>query len=331
MSGRRSIGRFTVNSVGLGCMALSNGYGYPPSRDEAVRLLNRALDLGYDLLDTAALYGLGNNELLIGEAIGHRRDEFILASKAGMTDVDGNRAIDGRPSTLKHTLDQSLRRLRTDVIDLYYLHRWDKTVPIEASVGALADMVAAGKIRAIGLSEVSTGTLQRAAKIHPIAAVQNEYSPWTRNVELGLLEATKAMGAALVAFAPLARGMLAGSIQSRQDLPPADLRRNLPRFDPENLASNLSLSARFRTLAEEAGCTPAQLSLGWLLARGDHVVPIPGATSIAHLEENAKAAALDLGERMLKRIDALIEADAVAGARYGPTSLAEVDTENFHQ
>src|SRR5687767_9624607 len=203
MVAKRRLGPFTVHPIGLGCMSLSHAYGTPPAAADATRLLNRALDLGYDLIDTAALYGFGANERLIGEAIGHRRSEFVLASKCGMTGVDGRRVIDGRPETLRRTLDESLARLRTDVIDLYYLHRWDKSVPIEESIGEMARFVEQGKVRALGLSEVSAATLRKANSVHPIAAVQNEYSPWSRNVELAVLDATRELGAALVCFSPI--------------------------------------------------------------------------------------------------------------------------------
>ncbi|MGZ8282490.1 MAG: aldo/keto reductase, partial [Allosphingosinicella sp.] len=222
MTARRKIGPFEVNPVGLGCMSLSHAYGSPPDAEHGRRLLNRALDIGYDFVDTAALYGFGANESLIGEAIAHRRSEFVLASKCGMTGVDGKRVIDGRPETLRSTLEDSLRRLRVETIDLYYLHRWDRKVPIEESVGALSEMVAAGKLRAIGLSEVSAATLRRAQAVHPVAAVQNEYSPWSRNVELGVLAATRELGTALVAFSPTARGFLAGAVRSSADFEEKD-------------------------------------------------------------------------------------------------------------
>ncbi|WP_243455905.1 aldo/keto reductase [Sphingosinicella sp. BN140058] len=308
-------------------MSLSHAYGTPPPRDHAARLLGRALDLGNDLLDTAALYGFGANEELIGEALGHRRREFTLASKCGMQGVDGKRVIDGRPETLRRTLEDSLRRLRTDVIDLYYLHRWDKKVPIEESVGALADMVREGKVRAIGLSEVSAATLRRAHAVHPIAAVQNEYSPWSRNVELGVLDASQELGTALVAFSPLARGFLAGAIRSADQLAEGDIRRGMPRFQGDNLAANLTLLGKFEALAAEAGCTPAQLSLAWVLARGDHVVAIPGTTSLDHLEQNKRAVTVDAG--LLARIDALFTPEAVAGPRYPAATEAEIDTETW--
>lgn len=327
MSAKRSIGPLQVGAIGLGCMSLSHAYGTPPPREEAARLLNRALDLGYDLLDTAALYGFGANEELVGEALAHRRGEFTLASKCGMQGVDGKRVIDGRPETLRRTLEESLRRLRTDVIDLYYLHRWDKNVPIEDSVGALAEMVVEGKVRAIGLSEVSAATLRRAHAVHPIAAVQNEYSPWSRNVEMGVLDAARELGTALVAFSPLARGFLAGAIRSADQLAEGDIRRGMPRFQGDNLTTNLALLGRFEALAAEAGCTPAQLSLAWVLARGDHVVAIPGTTSLDHLDENKRAMTVDAD--LLARVDALFTPEAVAGPRYPAATEAEIDTETW--
>jgi hypothetical protein len=329
MMNKRTIGPFTLGPIGLGCMSLSHAYGAPPDSAHSAWLLNHALDIGCDFFDSAALYGFGANESLIGEAIGHRRTEYVLASKCGMTGVDGKRVVDGRPETLLRTLDDSLARLRTEAIDLYYLHRWDKAVPIEDSVGALGQMVAEGKVRAIGLSEVSAATLRRAHAVHPIAAVQNEYSPWSRNVEIGLLETAKELGTALVAFSPTARGFLAGRVQSADDLEEGDLRRTMPRFQGENFRRNLGLYARFTALAEEVGCTPAQLSLAWLLTRGDHVVPIPGTTSIRHLEENLAAAEIALPAETVAEINALMDPAAIAGARYPAAAQADVDTEDF--
>ena len=329
MRRKRNIGPFEVDPIGLGCMCLSHAYGIPPERDHAVRLLNRALDLGYDFLDTAALYGFGANESLIGDALAHRRSEYVLASKCGMTGVDGKRVIDGRPETLRRTLEEALQRLRTDTIDLYYLHRWDKAVPIEDSVGEMARFVAEGKIRAVGLSEVSAATLRRAHSIHPIAAVQNEYSPWSRNAELGVLETSKEIGAALVCFSPVARGFLAGSVRDADGLAEKDIRRGMPRFQGENFQHNLALLERFEGLAQRAGCTPAQLSLAWLLSRGEHVIPIPGTTSIAHLEENRAAAEIEIDPASFAEIDRLIGPQSIAGARYPAATLAEIDTEEY--
>ena len=329
MSEKRNVGPFGVGPIGLGCMSLSHAYGAPPDPAHSARLLNEALDLGYDFIDTAAIYGFGANESLIGEAIGHRRSEYVLASKCGMHGVDGKRAIDGRPEVLLRTLYEALVRLKTDVIDLYYLHRWDRKVPIEDSVGALGRMVAAGKVRAIGLSEVSAATLRKAHAVHPIAAVQNEYSPWSRNVELGVLAAAEELGTALVAFSPTARGFLAGSIRDRGDLAENDLRRGMPRFQEENLARNLALYERFNALAAGIGCSPAQLSLAWLLTRGKRVIPIPGTTSLQHLAENIAASSVVVPAAIIAGIDALLAPGAVAGERYPAATQAEIDTEEY--
>ncbi len=326
---KRQLGRSTVNPVGLGCMSLSHAYGVPPAREDAVQLLNRALDLGYDHLDTATLYGAGANESLVGEAVGRRRDEFFLASKCGMSITEGKRVIDGRPETLRGQIDASLERLKTDRIDLYYLHRWDKSVPIEESVGELGRMVAAGKVLAIGLSEVSAATLRKAHAVHPIVAVQNEYSLWSRNAELGILEATRDLGATLVAFSPVARGFLAGGVPSPDALVQGDIRRVMPRFQPDNFDRNLALLTQFRTIAEELGLTPAQLCLEWLFARGDHVVAIPGTTVQPHLAENAGARADALSAEVVATLDALFDPGAIAGPRYPQATQAEIDAEDF--
>lgn len=326
---KRRLASSTVNPVGLGCMSLNHAYGVPPARDDAIRLLNQALDLGYDHLDTAALYGFGANETLIGEAVGHRRDAYFLASKCGMTGVDGKRVIDGRPETLRATIEESLTRLRTDRVDLYYLHRWDKSVPVEDSVGELARLVAAGKIGAIGLSEVSAATLRRAHAVHPIAAVQNEYSLWSRNVELGVLDACAELGTTLVAFSPVARGFLAGALASPDDLSQGDIRRQMLRFSPENFARNLTLLDALRRIASERDVTPAQLCLQWVLAQGEHVVAIPGTTSPAHLVENAATPVEALPGDVLAELDRIFAPDAIAGPRYPAATQAEIDTEEF--
>ena len=326
---RRRIGPFEVGAIGLGCMSLSHAYGAPPTPEAARALLLRAVDVGVTLFDTAALYGFGANETLIGQVLGPLRSTFTLASKCGMTGVDGVRVIDGRPETLRRTCEDSLRRLRTDVIDLYYLHRWDKKVPIEDSVGALSDLVRAGKIRAIGLSEVSAPALRRAHAVHPIAALQNEYSLWSRNPEIAALQACAELGVALVAFSPIARGFLSATLRDVSVLEPKDIRRSMPRFQPEAYAANLRLLEDYQALARQAGCTPAQLALAWLLARGPQVIPIPGTTRIAHLEENVGAAAMVLDAALIERLDALINRERVVGPRYLPNNQAEVDTEEF--
>lgn len=328
---KRSLGSRQVHPTGLGCMVLSHAYGVSPSPEQGARVLNAALDLGYDHLDTATLYGGGRNETLIGDAIGHRRDEYFLASKCGLEIVDGKRRLDGRPETLRRQIDASLTRLKTDRIDLYYLHRWDKTVPIEDSVGELARMVESGKVLGIGLSEISAATLRKAHAVHPIAAVQNEYSLWSRNVELGVLEATRELGAALVAFSPVGRGFLAGGVPSPSSLVEGDIRRPMPRFQPDNFARNLGLLAQLRLAADALGLTPAQLCLQWLTSRGEHVVTVPGTTSLDHLAENFATPLAPLPQSVVTALDQIFAPENVAGHRYPPTTVPEIDTEELPQ
>jgi aryl-alcohol dehydrogenase-like predicted oxidoreductase len=329
----RRIGPFEVSAISLGCMNLSHAYGVPPSADAAERLLLRALDLGVTMFDTAALYGFGANETLLGKVLGKHRSRFTLASKGGMAGVqfeDGlKRVIDGRPEAIRRNCEDSLRRLQTDHIDLYYLHRWDKRVPVEDSVGEMARLVEAGKVRALGLSEVSAATLKRAHAVHPIAAVQSEYSLWSRNVEIAVLGACLDIGAALVAFSPLARAFLTGTLRDVSGFETKDIRRGMPRFEPASYAANLKLLDAFHATARDAGATMGQLALAWLLAQGEHVVPIPGTTQIAHLEENLGAAELTLTRAEIEQIDALINQRNVVGARYSAANQAEIDTENF--
>ena len=314
---------------GLGCMSLSHAYGVAPQPEEGLRLLQTALDEGVTFFDTATLYGGGRNEELVGKAIAGRRDEIILASKGGMAIIDGTRVIDGRPETLRAQVDASLRRLDVDHIDLYYLHRWDKSVPIADSVAALAEAVDAGKIGAIGLSEVSVARLREAQQVAPIAAVQNEYSLWSRNAELGMLEATKADGIALVAFSPVARGFLADAVHNPEELVAKDIRRGMPRFQSPHWEANAALLPAWRALAAEAGVSPAQLALAWLSSRGEHVVPIPGTTNIDHLREIIAAAQLEVTPDVLERAGGLIGTETVSGPRYPANNAVEVDTETF--
>ncbi|GKS94751.1 MULTISPECIES: aldo/keto reductase [Comamonadaceae] len=331
----RSLGPFQVHPIGLGCMNLSHAYGVPASREQAERVLLTALDEGVTLFDTAALYGFGANETLVGEILAPHRQRITLASKCGMQGVDANgdgklvRVIDGRPATLRATCEASLRRLRTDVIDLYYLHRWDRRVPIEDSVGTLGDLVREGKIRGVGLSEVSAATLRRAHAEYPITALQTEYSLCTRNPEIAVLQACRELGTAFVAFSPLARGFLGGALRDVSTLAPGDIRRTMPRFAPEAYAANLRLLGAYEALAREAGCTPAQLALAWLLAQGPEIIPIPGTTSVAHLRDDLGAADVRLPPELLARLDALVHDRAMAGDRYPPQAQAEVDTEAF--
>ena len=324
----RTLNGTPVHPIGLGCMNLSHAYGTPPSEAEAAALLEQALDLGYTHFDTATLYGFGANETLLGKVLKPHRSRIFLASKCGMAGVDGKRVIDGRPETLMRQAGESLQSLQTDCIDLYYLHRWDKNVPIEESVGALARLVEAGKIRSIGLSEVSAATLARAHAVHPIAAVQTEYSLWTRNPEIAVLKKTQELGAAFVAFSPIARGFL-GNIREPSALAANDLRRNMPRFSAENYPKNLQLRDRLQTLADEAGCTAAQLGLAWLLAQGSHILPIPGTTQPQHLADNIAAADLKLASEVLEQAGGIINRHNVAGARYPAATQAEIDTEEF--
>ena len=323
---KRSIGSFEVSAIGLGCMGLSHGYGPPTPRDQAERVLLGALDAGYTFFDTAAVYGLGHNETLVGEVLGARRSEFILASKCGIT-VGDERKIDGSPANIKDTCERSLRRLKTDVIDLYYLHRWDKRLPIEDSVGALADLVAEGKVRAIGLSEVSAPTLRRAHAVHPIAALQTEYSPWTRNPEIAVLDACHELGISFVAFSPVGRGFLAGGVRDPAKFQPGDMRIAMPRFQGEAFAANLRLLDAFVAIARDAGCTPAQLCLAWLMKKDPTLVAIPGATRPKHMRENAGAASITLSDESMAKIDQLVNDRTVTGSRYPPTMQAAVDTE----
>ena len=322
----RRIGPFEVSSIGLGCMNLSHAYGAAASEEEGVRLLNHALDAGCTFLDTAALYGEGANERLLAKAIMHRRREFTLASKCVLDLIDGKRVLDGRPETIKGSCDRSLARLGTDVIDLYYLHRLDKDVPIEESMGAMAELVQAGKVRTIGLSEMSAATIERAHAVHPITAVQSEYSLAVRNPEVAVLDICDRLGIAFVPFSPVARGLLAGSVRA-DDYAPGDIRLTMPRFRGERLARNLERIARFSRLAEEAGCTPAQLSLAWLLGRRASIVPIPGTRSIAHLDENLASATIAPDPALLAAAEALFPPNALAGARYSPAAQAQIDTE----
>ncbi|MEO8857045.1 MAG: aldo/keto reductase [Burkholderiaceae bacterium] len=331
----RKLGPFNVSAIGLGCMNLSHAYGTPLSQEQGAEVLKAALDAGVTLLDTAALYGFGANETLLGKVLKGERQRFTLASKCGMQGVDvaGDgklvRVIDGRPATLRATCEAALRRLQTDVIDLYYLHRWDKTVPIEDSVGALSDLVRAGKIQTIGLSEVSAETLRKAHAVHPITAVQTEYSLWTRNPEIAMLEACRELGTAFVAFSPVARGFLGGVPLDPRSFDAKDIRRAMPRFAPENFAANLKLLPPYQQIARDAGCTPAQLALAWLLNKAPHIIPIPGTTSVAHLREDLGAADIQLSLDVMAGVGDLINEKTVAGNRYTAQSNSEVDTEVF--
>ena len=331
----RKLGPFTVSAIGLGCMNLSHAYGAPVSPEQGERVLLAALDAGVTLFDTATLYGFGANETLVGKVLKPHRQKFTLASKCGMQGVDLNgdgklvRVIDGRPETIRKTCEDSLRRLQTDVIDLYYLHRWDKKVPIEDSVGALSDLVRKGYIQSIGLSEVSAVTLRKAHAVHPIAALQTEYSLWTRNPEIAVLQACQELGVAFVAFSPVARGFLCGELQDVNTLDAKDIRRSMPRFSPDNYAVNLQLLPAYNAVAKDVGCSPSQLALAWLLHKAPHIIPIPGTTSLSHLSDDLEAVNVPLTPAIMARLDTLINQHTVVGSRYNALGNSEVDTETF--
>lgn len=331
----RKLGPFEVAEIGLGCMNLSHAYGVVPPTDVAERLLLEALERGVTLFDTAALYGFGANEALVGQVLRPHRSKVVLATKGGMTGVDfadgKKRVIDGRPESIRRHCEDSLKRLGTEVIDLYYLHRVDlgNSVPVEDSVGEMSRLVAEGKLRTLGLSEVSAATLRRAHAVHPIAALQSEYSLWTRNPELGALAACRELDVSFVAFSPLGRGFLTDTVLEPSALLPNDIRRPMPRFSPENFSRNLVLLDSFTRTARELGCTNAQLALAWLLHRDARVIPIPGTTNAAHLSENLGAVDIALDAELLARLDALFHQSAVMGERYAPATMAEIDTERF--
>lgn len=330
MAKSRSIGGTEVYPVGLGCMNVTHAYGEPMEEADALALLRHALEVGYTLFDTATLYGRGRSEQLVGQAIKGHRDEILLASKCVLGFRDGQRVLDARPEAIKAACEASLKRLDVEVIDLYYLHRPDPNVPIEDSVGALADLVAEGKIRMIGLSEMGEGLLRRAHAVHPVAALQNEYSLWARNPEIAVLEACRELGTALVAFSPVGRGYFADPPVDPASFHESDLRASIfPRFTPQFWPDNLKLLEEARICAAEVGCTVAQLALAWTLARGEHVIPIPGTTSIAHLEDNHAAGEITLSPDMVARLDAHFAPERIAGPRYSPQGQAVVDTEMF--
>lgn len=327
---KRRIGDRDVHAVGLGCMNITHAYGPPMDEAAAKALLVRALDLGCNFLDTATIYGLGRSEELLGEALGARRKEYFLASKCVLGFRDGQRILDGRPEAIKAACDASLKRLRTDVIDLYYLHRPDPAVPVEESAGALADLVNAGKIRFIGLSEMGEDQLRRAHAVHPVAALQSEYSLWVRNPEIAVLNACAELGTALVAFSPVGRGFLADPPVDPANFHASDMRRSIfPRFAPEYYPANLTLLDEARAIAAEAGCTVAQLALAWTLAKGNHVIPIPGTTNLAHLEDNHRAASVSLTQDQVARLDRHFAPERAAGPRYSPMGQATVTTEMY--
>ena len=314
-----------VRPIGLGCMSLSHAYDVPPTPNEAVGVLLEAPDLGVELFETAALYGFGANETLLGRVLSPHRAHLTLASKSGVAGVDGKRVIDGRPETLRRHGEDSLRCLRTDAIDLFYPHRPDRKVPIEDNVGLLADWVSEGKIRSIGLSKVSAGKLQKACVAHPIAALQNDYSLWTRNPK----ERCRRLDVTLVTFSPLARGYRGGELRDVSCLEPNDIHHAMPRFGPTNDARNLALLDPYEAPARELACTPAQLTLAWVLAQDRCIVVISGTTRIAHLRDNVAAQNVYLEPAVLQRLQMLIHQGSVAGPRCNPATSVEVDATDF--
>jgi aryl-alcohol dehydrogenase-like predicted oxidoreductase len=326
----RKLGPFTVNAIGLGCMSMSHAYG-TPDPVEAERTLAAALDIGYNFLDTAALYGFGKNEELLGRVLKHRRNDYVLASKCGIwKGADGKREINGTPAKIREVAEGSLQRLQTDVIDLYYLHRRDFKVPIEDSIGEMGRLVEEGKVRTIGLSECSAETMRRAHRTHPLTALQTEYSLWSRNAEIAVLDECKKLGITFVAFSPLARAFLTGKLTDpKTQFEAADIRNHFPRFNEENYPKNLQLLTGYKDVADEVGCTMAQLALAWLLAKDSHIIPIPGTRHLAFARENFGAIDVKLSASQVATLDALINQQTVSGARYNAATQPEIDTEQF--
>jgi aryl-alcohol dehydrogenase-like predicted oxidoreductase len=319
---RRTLGGLEVSALGLGCMGMSQMYG-TADRTESIATVHRALDLGVTFLDTSDVYGAGHNEELVGEAIAGRRDEVQLATKFSLSDNDrGGMDIDGRPENVRARVEDSLRRLRVDVIDLYYQHRVDPRVPIEDTVGAMAELVEQGKVRYLGLSEASAASIRRAVAVHPIAALQSEWSLWTRDLEAEVLAVAREHGIGIVPFSPLGRGFLTGAITSPADFAEDDWRRTHPRFTGEAFTANLRLVEAVRGMAEEKGVTAGQLALAWVLAQGDDVVPIPGTKRRSYLEENVGSAGVQLSPADLARLGDIAPPGVAEGGRYADARYA---------
>ena len=329
----RPFGPSQSSTVAFGSMNVVHIYKPLPDKASALRLLNEALDAGYTMFDTAAMYGWGLSEEFIAEAIMHRRQEFSLATKGVLNfTTDGktiNKVMDGNPDQLKKQCVDSLKRLKTDYIDFYYLHRYDKRYPIEEQVGTLGRLAEEGLIGGIGLSEMSAVTLRKAHKEHPIAAMQSEYSLWTRNPEISVLQTCKELGAAFVAFSPTARKFLTGQLPDMSQVPEGDLRYSMPRFNDDNYPKNMQLLQPFLALAKEADVLPVELAIAWVLAQGDHVIALPGTTNFEHMRQNANAGSLQIAPEIIQRAGALINQDNVYGLRYNEAAQLHVGTERF--
>jgi aryl-alcohol dehydrogenase-like predicted oxidoreductase len=329
----RPLGSLSINPIGLGCMSLSFGYGPASSSQHIQSIVELAIDLGVNFFDTAAVYGDGHNETELGKAIAPYRSQVTLCTKGGMTatyNAQGRqRKIDSRPEVIRANCEDSLKRLGIEVIDLYYLHRWDKTTPIEDVAGAMADLIAAGKIKGYGLSEVSAETLKKAHATYPVTAIQSEYSLWTRNPEIAVLPACEALGITLVAFSPFGRGFLACGSPDPSEFEEKDLRRVMPRFQTPYYEKNLELRNELRALASEAGLTNAQLLLAWVLEQSASIVTIPGTTVLDHLKENMATQNMNVSNDVLQKASALINQNTVAGERYDSVASGQVGTERF--